>query len=48
MALAANSIEGKAENYLRRIENLHDDLDSKGLLHGRVQGDPRGYSRDLC
>jgi uncharacterized protein (UPF0335 family) len=29
MALAANSLEGKSENYLRRIENLLDDLDSK-------------------
>lgn len=29
MSLAKNSMEGKAENYLRRIENLHDDLDSR-------------------
>ena len=29
MALAANSLEGKSENYLRRIENLLGDLDSK-------------------
>jgi uncharacterized protein (UPF0335 family) len=29
MALAANSLEGKSENYLKRIENLLGDLDSK-------------------
>jgi uncharacterized protein (UPF0335 family) len=29
MTLMANSLEGKAENYLKRIENLLGDLDSK-------------------
>lgn len=29
MALAANSVEGKAEPFLKRIENLHKDLDSE-------------------
>jgi uncharacterized protein (UPF0335 family) len=38
MTLMANSLEGKAENYLRRIQNLLDDLESeKGSYMARCK-----------